>query len=88
MLSFAAPYVLLLLPLPWLIWRFLPPYRDRVRAIRIPFFRRVTDAARVEPQEGAVILTRTRIQMLAAILVWVLTVLALAVAGATLRRRK
>ncbi|MFT7594224.1 MAG: Ca-activated chloride channel family protein [Paracoccaceae bacterium] len=78
MLSLAFPWALILLPAPLLIWRFLPPYRDQVSAIRIPFFRTVTQAAGLQARQGAVILRRGRFQMGAAILIWTLLVLALA----------
>lgn len=77
-LSLAFPWALLLLPAPWLVWTFAPPHRDRTRAIRIPFFRQVTEAAGLEPKAGALVLQRNRIQMIAAILCWVLLVLGLA----------
>ena len=78
MLTLAFPWVLALLPLPWLVWRFAPPWRNRVAAIRIPFFRRLTKAANLNPQPGALVLRRTAVQMTVAILVWGLTVLGLA----------
>lgn len=78
MLSLGFPWALLALPLPWLVWRYAPPHRDRVAAIRIPFFRQITEAAGLEAREGAVVLARSRFQMAAAIAVWVLVVLALA----------
>lgn len=78
MMTLAAPWALLLLPLPWLVWRFAPPYRERVPALRIPFFRRVTAAAGLQEREGAVVLERRRIQMIAAIAIWGLVVVALA----------
>jgi len=59
-LSLAYPWLLLLLPAPWLIWRFARPYRNQVPAIRIPFFRALTQAAGLEAQQGAVVLTRDR----------------------------
>lgn len=77
-LTLAYPWLLLLLPAPWLIWRFVPPHRNRVPAIRIPFFRQLTRASGLEARQGAVVLARTRLQMAAAIAVWVLLVLALA----------
>jgi len=77
-LSLAYPWLLLLLPAPWLIWRFAPPHRNRVPAIRIPFFRHLTQAAGLEARQGAVVLARKRAQMIAAIAVWALLVLALA----------
>lgn len=78
MLSLASPWALALLPLPWLIWRFGPPHRERVRAIRIPFFRQVTEAAQIEGRVGSTVLSRSRLQMMAAIAIWGLLVLALA----------
>ena len=55
MIEFAFPYALLLLPAPWLVWRFFPPYRQNVTSLRFPFFRRITDAAGSEPRPGSVI---------------------------------
>ncbi|GAA6192608.1 VWA domain-containing protein [Phaeobacter sp. NW0010-22] len=75
--SIAMPWVLILLPLPWLVWRFLPPHRDQVAAIRVPFFRQITEAAGVEARAGAVVLRRKRIQVIAAIAVWVLVLVGL-----------
>jgi Ca-activated chloride channel family protein len=77
-ITLAAPWALLLLPLPYLVWRFLPPHRERVPALRFPFFRRIIDTAGVAPGPGAVVLTRNRIQLAAAVAVWCLLVLALA----------
>ena len=78
MLSLAAPLALLLLPLPWLVWRFAPPHRETVAALRIPFFREITRAARAEPRAGSAVLSRTRLQMAAALAIWALLVVALA----------
>lgn len=76
--AFAFPWAFLLVPLPWLVWRFTPPRREKSTAIRIPFFREVTEAAGLEPQAGAVVLERRRIQMIVAILCWLLLVTGLA----------
>ncbi len=78
MIEFTFPWALLLLLAPWLVWRFMPPHRQRVSALRIPFFRRVAEAAGAAPREGSVVVARHRLQMIAAILVWMLLVLALA----------
>lgn len=78
MISLAMPWVLIALPLPVLVWWLIPPHRDRVPALRFPFFRRIADHAGVDPRPGAVVLSRGRVQMGAAVLCWVLTVLALA----------
>jgi Ca-activated chloride channel homolog len=76
--SIALPWVLILLPLPWLIWRFVPPHRDRVSAIRVPFFRQITEAAGIEARSGAVVLRRKRVQVIAGVAIWVLVLFGLA----------
>ncbi|QFT72970.1 VWA domain-containing protein [Ruegeria sp. THAF33] len=78
MFSFSAPWVFLLLPLPLLVYAIAPPRRETTVSIRIPFFRRVAQAAGVEPQSGSMIRTRARLQTASAALIWVLLVLALA----------
>ncbi|MGI9501208.1 MAG: VWA domain-containing protein [Geminicoccaceae bacterium] len=78
MIELAFPLALLLLPAPWLVWRFMPPHRERVPAMRLPFFRRIAEAAGAEPREGSVVLRRQRFQMAMAILVWALVVATLA----------
>lgn len=78
MISLAAPWVLVLLPLPFLVWRFVPPHREREQALRFPFFRRVAAAAGAEPRAGAVVLRRPTVSMVTAILCWGLLVLAMA----------
>ncbi|MDP5218458.1 VWA domain-containing protein [Ruegeria sp. 2205SS24-7] len=77
MITLVHPWLLLLLPLPWLVWRFLPPHREEVTAIRAPFFRQLTEAAGTTPQAGATVLHRSRVQMIAALLVWTLIVIGL-----------
>lgn len=77
MITLAFPWALLLLPLP-LVWFLLPPHRERVPSLRFPFFRRIVETAGSRPGEGAVVLSRTRLQMTAALLIWPLLVLALA----------
>ncbi len=76
--SLAFPWALLLLGAPWLVWKFAPPWRERTTAIRIPFFRQVTEASGLEPRSGAVVLRRKRRQMILASLCWILLVVGLA----------
>lgn len=78
MIELALPWALVLLPAPWLVWRFAPAHRERVRSLRFPFFRRVVEAAGSEPGSGSIVLIRHRVQMIAAIIVWTLLVVALA----------
>lgn len=78
MIALADPWALFLLPLPLLVHRFMPPRREQVPALRFPFFRRIVAAAGTEARAGAVVQARTRLQMVAAILCWILVALALA----------
>ncbi len=78
MIELAFPWALLIAPVPWLVWRLFPPYRQTVTAFRFPFFRRIAAAAGAEPAEGSVVVERRNIELLAAILVWSLLVAALA----------
>jgi Ca-activated chloride channel family protein len=77
-LEFAYPWGFLALPLPLLVWWLLPPYRQRVRALRVPFFETLVRAAGSEARAGAVVMRRRFAQMSVAILVWTLLVAGLA----------
>ncbi len=78
MLELAHPLALLALPLPALAWWLLPPHREQSSALRVPFFDEIVAAAGARAQHGAVVMRRRRIQMLGAVLVWILLVVALA----------
>ena len=78
MFELAWPWMLALLPLPILAWWWLPPYRARQASVQVPFFDRLAAATGQTPQRGAVVLQRRRIQMIVAILIWILIVAALA----------
>lgn len=78
MLELAYPLALLALPLPFLVWWLLPPHRERVSALRVPFFEEIVKASGAEAQSGAVVMRRRWIQRIGAILVWALLVVALA----------
>lgn len=78
MLEFAWPWLFLLLPLPLLVWWWLPPYRARQASVQVPFFERLAAATGQTPQRGAVVLRRRATQMIAAVLIWFLIVTALA----------
>ncbi len=78
MLEFAWPWAFALLPLPMLIWRWLPPYRARQASVQVPFFERLAAATGQTPQPGAVVRRRRAVQMVVAILAWILIVAALA----------
>ena len=78
MLELAYPMALLALPLPILVWRLLPSHRERVSAVRIPFFREIVQATGAEAQSAAVVMRRRWIQVLGATSIWILLVVALA----------
>ncbi len=76
MWQFDYPWLLLLLPLPWLGYRWLPPYIEARSAIRVPFFEAIS---RVSGQEPGVPGTRHNTwQLILHWLVWALLVVAIA----------
>lgn len=78
MFELSHPWVLLLLPLP-LIWRrVVPPFRQRQDALRVPFFDQIAQAAGLTVQDGAAIVAHKRRALIGGGLMWVLLVLALA----------
>ena len=78
MITLAFPWALLALPLPLPVFWLLPPHRERVPALRFPFFRRVAETANARTGPGAVILSRTAFQMVCAGIVWLMLVIAIA----------
>ncbi len=77
MLELAYPLALLLLPLPLLVWWLVPPHREKVSALRIPFFDETVDAVGATPQSGAMVLRRRWLQRIVTALVWCLLVIGL-----------
>lgn len=78
MLEFAHSWAFFLLPLPLAVLWLLPARRERVSALRVPFFAQIAAAAGAEARSGAVVLRRRRIQGVVATLVWCLLVTGLA----------
>ncbi|WP_298815385.1 VWA domain-containing protein [uncultured Roseibium sp.] len=78
MIEFNAPILLLLLPLPFAVYFLVPAHRERVSALRLPFFRRLAAAVGKEPKPGSVVFSRSVVQVVAAGLVWTFAVCALA----------
>jgi Ca-activated chloride channel family protein len=77
-LELAHPWALLLLPLPALVWWLAPAQRERVSAMRVPFFQQIAAAAGSDARARAVVMRRRWLQLLVATLVWVLLVAGLA----------
>ena len=70
------PWLLLLLPLPWFGYRWLPAYREARSAVRVPFFNAMSRAIDQAPQAAG---TRHNLwQLLLNLLVWTLLVVAVA----------
>lgn len=78
MITLAFPWALGALLLPLLVFWLLPPHRERVPALRFPFFRRITETAGTRTGPGAVILRRTRFQTISAAIVWSMLIIAIA----------
>jgi Ca-activated chloride channel family protein len=70
------PWLLLLLPLPWLAYRYLPAYNEARSAVRVPFFAAMSRAVGEAP--GIVGSRRNHWQLLLNVLVWALILLAAA----------
>lgn len=78
MLEFASPWMFLILPLPLLVRRFLPPYATPQEGLRVPFFQKLVDLTGQTPTKGATVLRPNWIQQLLVPLCWLLIVTALA----------
>nr|WP_300306180.1 VWA domain-containing protein [Halomonas sp.] len=78
MIELASPLALVLLPLPLLVMWLVPAHRERLTAMRLPFFERFVEAAGITPAAGATVPQRSRIMLVAGVLIWGLIVLALA----------
>ena len=77
MLTFANPWFALLLPLPWLVWRFVPHYAQSRRGVRVPFFAGVVALTGLQPRPGIVVSRRGLWRSAALALAWLLTLGAL-----------
>lgn len=77
MYELAYPWLLALLPLPLLIWRFFPPYREPETSVRTPFLEAMADATGGQLRRGGVVRRRNVLQAIVAPLVWILLVVSL-----------
>ncbi len=76
-MSLAYPWLLLLLPLPWLLKRGLPDYQEPRPALRVPFMQRLAEATGLTPEKGSSMLSGHRGQKVLLLLAWSLLILAL-----------
>jgi Ca-activated chloride channel family protein len=72
------PWALLALPLPYLVYRVIPPHTERVEALRVPFIARIAELSSVSPREGANVRRRGLWRVASLVLIWLSTVIALA----------
>lgn len=78
MLTLAYPWLLLLLPLPALVWWLTPAHREPRQGLVVPFLSRLAEQSGQRPAEGAVIMRGGWVRRGALFILWVCTVLALA----------
>jgi Ca-activated chloride channel family protein len=72
------PWLLVLLPLPLLIYWLLSPYKEEQDSLRLTFFHYISSSLGLTPQPGAIIPRTNWLQRIIAPLAWGLIVLALA----------
>ena len=78
MFAFNYPWLLLLVPLPLLVYLLVPPYRESRQVIRVPWFERMSVLLGLDPSEGAVARRPDLRSLLFKSLLWLLVVCALA----------
>jgi Ca-activated chloride channel family protein len=76
--EFGATWAFVLLPAPLLFWWLLPPYREQVEAVRIPFFEQMASALGETPRRGGALLRTNLLQKLLAPVMWLLLIVGLA----------
>jgi Ca-activated chloride channel family protein len=77
-LEWGAPWLFLLLPLPWLVRRFLPAHREPRPSIRVPFMVVLQRVGGEAGETGAAVNRRLRLQWWLLGLCWLALVVALA----------
>jgi Ca-activated chloride channel family protein len=77
-IQFAAPWLFILLPLPWLLRRFLPKYRAERPAVYVPFMGRLRRVTGREASRGSPASKRAVIQWLLLPTAWIALVVAVA----------
>jgi len=75
MIEWLWPWVLLLAPVPWLVWRFAPPARNREPALRAPFYEEWRQLSSSRGTRGA---AGRRLPLAALWLIWLLLLVAAA----------
>ncbi len=78
MLTLAHPWLLVLLPLPLLVWWLAPAHRESRQGLVVPFLARLAEHSGQRPAEGAVVARGAWWRWLSVILCWLGVVLAMA----------
>jgi len=77
MLELVYPYLLVLLPLPWLI-KFIPEYKQHTQMVTVPFFSYLLDVSGEKPRSGAEVVKPNKLQKFVLVFSWCLLVVAAA----------
>ncbi len=78
MITLAHFWILILLPVPFVVFRLLPAYRESRVSIRVPRLRRMAGLTGRQPSSGAVILSRSTIAWFILAVSWACALAALA----------
>ena len=78
MITFPFPWLLALLPLPFILARLIPEYRSVQSSIRIPRLQRLAGLTGQEPSSGSVVMKRSTSSWIVLGLVWVCAVVSFA----------
>ncbi len=78
MLTIAHPWLLLLLPLPWIFRKFFPAHHQRKEAVRVPFMQRISRSLKLQPGQDVVTSKRPKSQWLMLCTAWLCLVAAIA----------
>lgn len=76
MIDLTYPWLLILLPLPYLCYQLLPEYRQKAPAYRIPFFKLAAHAAKAHISSGSQIHSKAKLDILFASIIWLCCVIA------------
>ena len=77
MLTLVHPWLFLLLPLPWLVAKTLPAYRQSRTALQVPFMGRLSQLTGQQPGPGAVEVRPGLGHRLVSVIVWLMLIMAL-----------
>lgn len=78
MLTIVWPWMFVLLPLPLLLRKFLPAYRETRSALQVPFLDRLARLTGNQPSSGSAVYRRLPVQWFILVLAWLAIITALA----------